>query len=176
MRFSSICQLTAGLAAMAALGFFAAPSLIPWLSGPDIWNDSHTLLARNIGLVFLVSALGLFMLRAVRPGAIQQGLAAGLSIVLVLAGGLLAYTILTGQIVALAMPELLESLVAPQVADSAESASSAPGVVGAQEMRLAAIQTTRGMFWAVVAVLGLKGVLWGVSIMPGESRRHHQWR
>lgn len=176
MHFRSICQLTSIVTALAGCCFIAAPALAGSLIAPGGWLQSHTLLTRNIGLLLLIVAFLLFLMRAVRSPVWQQSLAAGCSIVLVLAGGLLAYAILSGQVVAVAMPELLESAGISQVADSSDPAATTTHDAGAHDARLAAIGSVHGLFWGVVALLCFNGIAWGVSVMPGESRRHRHWR
>ncbi len=176
MHFRSICQLTSLVTALAGCLFIAAPALVGPLMPPGGWLDAHTLLTRNIGLILLVLAFLLFLMRAVRSAVWQQSLAAGCSIVLVVAGAMLAWAILTGQAVTVAVPELIETAGISQVADSSDTAATAKQDAAALKARQSAIGSVQGLFWAVVALLCFNGITWGVSVMPGESRRHRNWR
>ena len=179
MRFRRVCTTAAALVFVAGILFY----LLPWLItvpailsfvSADAWHQGHSVFVRTLGLGLIVAALLGWGMRGLTGSARQFGLSACLSIVCVFAAGGLAYTVLTGAAASQVEQWGMKTQVS-QVADGADAGRldrSAPRVkVGPSAAKRAALEISEWLVWIVTGLLGLIGIVFGVSIMPDEKPR-----
>ncbi|MFK7965600.1 MAG: hypothetical protein AB8C46_16690 [Burkholderiaceae bacterium] len=182
MKFRRVCTTAAALVLVAGILFY----LLPWLVTvpvvllfvtADAWHEGHSVFVRSLGFGLIVSAFLVWGMRGLAGSVRQFGLSAGLSIACVLVAGGLAYTVLTGAAAAQIEQWGMQAQVS-QVADGADAGRldrQAPQVqAGPSATTRLALGISEWLVWFVAGLMGLIGIVFGVSIMPDEKPRRHR--